>query len=124
MTVMVTWVCVKESSNIQSGWREGKVNLGSTDSPFLVHNLSSNTCECDIQGWCVPDEVKRGGEKQLVVDGDAHVARLMEGRGDRSDGGPEGAAPAQEQKLSCGQSNGRECFRVQGNKVSVDTCCE
>lgn len=27
VTVMVTWVCVKESSNIQSGWREGKVNL-------------------------------------------------------------------------------------------------
>lgn len=27
VTVMVTWVCVKESSNIQSGWREVKVNL-------------------------------------------------------------------------------------------------
>lgn len=37
VTVMVTWVCVKESSNIQSGWREGKVNLRSTDSPMLVH---------------------------------------------------------------------------------------
>lgn len=124
VTVMVTCVCVKESSNIQSGWRDGKVNLGSTDGTFLVHNLSSYTCECDIQSWCVPDEVKCGGEKQLVVDGDAHVARLMEGGGDRSDGGPEGAAPAQEQKLSCGQSNGGECFRVQGNKVSADTCCE
>lgn len=31
VTVMVTWVCVKDSSNIQSGWREGKVNLGDTE---------------------------------------------------------------------------------------------
>lgn len=51
----------------------------------------------------VPDEVEGGGEKQLVVDGDAHVARLVEGGGDRSDGGPEGAAPAQEQKLGYGE---------------------
>lgn len=35
VTVMVTWVCVKESSNIQSGWRDGKVNLGQTDSLHL-----------------------------------------------------------------------------------------
>lgn len=59
--------------------------------------------------------MKRGGQKQLVVDGDAHVARLVEGRGDRSDGGPERAAPAQEQKLGCGETKGRECFKVQGN---------
>lgn len=32
VTVMVTWVCVKESSNIQSGWREGKVNLWKASS--------------------------------------------------------------------------------------------
>lgn len=32
VTVMVTWVCVKESSNIQSGWREGKVNLRKASS--------------------------------------------------------------------------------------------
>lgn len=47
--------------------------------------------------------MKRGGEKQLIVDGDAHVARLVEGGRDRSDGGPEGAAPAQEQKLGYGE---------------------
>lgn len=55
----------------------------------------------------VPDEMKGGGEKQLVVDGDAHVARLVEGRGDGSDGGPERAAPAQEQKLGCGGTTSR-----------------
>lgn len=59
--------------------------------------------------------MKCGGEKQLVVDGDAHVARLVEGRWYRSDGGPERAAPAQEQKLSCGKTKRRECFKVQQN---------
>lgn len=50
---------------------------------------------------CLPEQVEHGGEKQLVVDGDAHVARFMEGGGDRPDSGPQGASPAQEQKLSC-----------------------
>lgn len=27
VTVIVTWVCVKDSSSIQSGWREVKLNL-------------------------------------------------------------------------------------------------
>lgn len=49
--------------------------------------------------------MKHGGEKQLVVDGDAHVTRLMEGRGDWPDGGPQGAAPAQEQKFSYGNQS-------------------
>lgn len=35
------------------------------------------------------------------MDGDAHVARLVEGRGDGPDGGPQGAAPAQEEQLGC-----------------------
>lgn len=52
---------------------------------------------------CLPEQVKHGGEKQLVVDGNAHVARLVEGRGHRPDSGPKGTAPAQEQKLSCGR---------------------
>lgn len=37
VTVMVTWVCVKESSNIQSGWKEGKVNLRETDNTKSYH---------------------------------------------------------------------------------------
>lgn len=37
VTVMVTWVCVKESSNIQSGWREGKVNLRKTENTKSPH---------------------------------------------------------------------------------------
>ena len=27
VTVVVTWVCVKDSSSIQSGWRDGNMNL-------------------------------------------------------------------------------------------------
>lgn len=50
----------------------------------------------------VPEEVKGGREEQLVVDGDAHEARLVEGGGDRSDGRPQGAAPAQEEQLGYG----------------------
>lgn len=51
----------------------------------------------------LPEQVEHGGEEQLVVDGDAHVARFVEGGGDGPDGGPQGAPPAQEQKLSCGR---------------------
>jgi len=47
----------------------------------------------------LPEQMKHGGEQQLVVDGDAHVARLVEGRGNRAHGGPQGAPPAQEQEL-------------------------
>lgn len=36
------------------------------------------------------------------MDGDAHEARLVEGGGDRSDGRPQGAAPAQEEQLGYG----------------------
>lgn len=43
VTVMVTWVCVNESSNIQSGWREGNVNLRETESVPSVHNANTNT---------------------------------------------------------------------------------
>ena len=28
VTVVVTWVCVKDSSSIQSGWSDGNMNLG------------------------------------------------------------------------------------------------
>lgn len=41
VTVMVTWVCVKDSSNIQSGWREGKVNLRETDSSKVMSHQRS-----------------------------------------------------------------------------------
>lgn len=105
---MVTWVCVKESSSIQSGCREGKVNLRketeSTKKPIksfhirdaAVHVSPSLTL---VALAVLPQQVEHGGEEQLVVDGDAHVARLVEGRGHRPDGGPQGASPAQEQKL-------------------------
>lgn len=87
VTVMVTWVCVKESSNIQSGWREGKVNLRETDKHKItsVHCLYKYTAQGIAQACKVscpaferfremlavlPEQVKHGGEKQLVVDGD------------------------------------------------------
>lgn len=69
-------------------------------STLLLHRLSlavSHVCHV----CCLPEQVEHGRKKQLVVDGDAHVARLLEGRGDRPDGGPQGAPPAQKQKLSC-----------------------
>lgn len=44
--------------------------------------------------------MKHGGEQQLIVDGNAHVAGLVEGRGHRPDSGPQRASPTQEQKLS------------------------
>lgn len=43
--------------------------------------------------------MKHGGEEQFVVDGNAHVARLMEGRGHSLHGAAEGDSPAQEQQL-------------------------
>lgn len=42
-------------------------------------------------------------EQQLVVQGDAHVARLVEGGGHRPRGVAEEAAPAEEQHLGCGE---------------------
>lgn len=50
------------------------------------------------------------GEQQLVVQGDAHVAWLVEGGGDSPGGVAEEAAPAQEQHLSCGEA-GRDRAR-------------
>lgn len=76
----------------------------------------------DVRGnsGCLPEQVKHGGEKQLVVDGNAHVSRLVEGRGDRPDGGPQGATPAQEQKLSCGRSKDRGNLKSSGlNSANV-----
>lgn len=43
VTVMVTWVCVKESSNIQSGWREGKVNLRETENTQSCNICNTHT---------------------------------------------------------------------------------
>lgn len=116
---MVTWVCVKESSNIQSGWREGKVNLQKTGENkhqcavfglcLLLRYIWFAGLVLQVCAQCLPEHVEHGGEEQLVVDGDAHVARLVEGWGDRPDGGPQGAPPAQEQKLSYGRGKkGRE----------------
>lgn len=84
---------MKESSNIQSGWREGKVNLRETEntkSCYTVFFVYKYTAVCIVQiscaasevqrnACCLPEQVKHGGEKQLVVDGNAHVARFMEG---------------------------------------------
>lgn len=44
--------------------------------------------------------MKHGGKNELIVDSKAHVAGLVEGRGYGPDSGPQGASPAQEQKLS------------------------
>ena len=89
---------MKESSSIQSGWREGKENLRETGRRHQVPSAAVCTC-AHARCRCLPEQVEHGGEEQLVVDGDAHVARLVEGRGHRPDGGPQGASPAQEQKL-------------------------
>lgn len=40
---MVTWVCAKESSSIQSGWREGKVNLGGTPKTRVTSSFGPGT---------------------------------------------------------------------------------
>lgn len=84
VTVMVTWVCVKDSSNIQSGWREGKVNLRETESSKVMSHQRSvfetPAFESFRKSACwLPEEMKQGGQNQLVVDGNAHVARLVEG---------------------------------------------
>lgn len=55
-----------------------------------------------------PGCVEGSRERQLIVQGDAHVARLAEGRGYGSGGVAEEAAPAQEQHLGCGKAGGRE----------------
>lgn len=52
-------------------------------------------------GYCLPEQVEQRGEKQLIVDGDAHVTRFMESWGYRPYSSPQWTPPAQEQKLSC-----------------------
>lgn len=45
VTVMVTCVCMKDSSNIQSGCREGKVNLeGGSREKKKKHKVLSHVC--------------------------------------------------------------------------------
>lgn len=44
VTVMVTWVCVKESSNIQSGWREVKLNLRGEKNTLHVSYKLQKKC--------------------------------------------------------------------------------
>lgn len=60
------------------------------------------------RGAASPGRVEGRGEKQLVVQGDAHVAWLMEGGGNGSGGVAQEAAPAQEQHLSCREVRGRD----------------
>lgn len=58
-------------------------------------------------GWAGPSSpgcVEGSGEQQLIVQGDAHVARLVESRGHSSGGVAEEAAPEQEQHLRCGEA--------------------
>ena len=53
------------------------------------------------------------------MQGDAHVARLMEGRGDGSGGVAEEAAPAQEQHLGCGKAGATESGTASAAPFSV-----
>lgn len=57
-----------------------------------------------VGGPSSPGCIEGSGEQQLVVQGDAHVARLVEGGGHRPRGVAEEAAPAQEQHLGCGEA--------------------
>ena len=57
---------------------------------------------CQVGLW-VPEQLEGDREQQLVVDGDAHIARLVEGRGHRLHRAAQGAAPAQEEQLGCGR---------------------
>lgn len=59
VTVMVTWVCVKESSNIQSGWREGKVNLRETENTQSCNicNTHRHTADSSCPAFKGPDKM-------------------------------------------------------------------
>lgn len=114
VTVMVTCVWTKESSNIQSGWKEGKVNLReAVNTKVMSHRCDFTVAKTETLlsrvlklvalhsrgSSYLPEEMEHRGKKQLVVDGNAHVARLVEGWGDRPDCGPQRATPAQEEKF-------------------------
>lgn len=68
----------------------------------------------------LPEQVEHRGEEQLVVDGNAHVARLVEGWGHRPDSGPQGAAPAEEQKFSCGKRKGNNKYKFNQRQLLTD----
>lgn len=138
VTVMVTWVWTKESSNIQSGWREGKVNLReAVNTKVMSHlcvftvakteTLLSRVLRLAVLhsrgSSCLPEEVKHGGKKQLVVDGNAHVARLVEGWGDRPDGGPQRATPAQEEKFRYGKAKQQQKAELEGSDMNTAGNC-
>lgn len=57
-----------------------------------------------VGGPSSPGCMEGSREQQLVVQGDAHVARFVESRGHSPGGVAEEAAPAQEQHLGCGEA--------------------
>lgn len=108
VTVTVPWVWAKQSSSIQSGCSDGTaMNLEGGRRHRGVPQLQPRThgAEGCFAATCasrtVPDGVESGREEQLIVQRDAHIARLVEGGRHRARSPAQRAAPQQEQQLGC-----------------------
>lgn len=68
---------------------------------FIPPSLKVTSFRESISGTQLPEDMKDGRQNELIVNGDGHVARLVERRRHRPHGVTQVHRPQQEEELSC-----------------------